>query len=68
MVPLRSGQPSLNGDESQLKTIHVPDARSSNVITWFSHQYEMFYKTGKESLKSKWEKCIRVMGDYTENM
>jgi hypothetical protein len=32
----------------------------------FRRQDEIFYRSGIESLKSKWEKCIRLLGDYIE--
>lgn len=33
---------------------------------WFDHQSEDLYKTGILSLKDKWSKCIKDIGDCTE--
>lgn len=38
----------------------------SAVKTYFDSLPKMFFKTGLESLKLKWEKCVELKGDYIE--
>jgi histone-lysine N-methyltransferase SETMAR len=38
------------------------------VIEWFEGQEKPFFENGLKSLKSKWEKCVEVAGDYIEKL
>jgi histone-lysine N-methyltransferase SETMAR len=55
-LPLRGRRFS---DDSELK-----DA----VEQWFSDQPSSFFYRGLESLKTKWDKCISIKGDYIEKL
>jgi len=36
------------------------------VLAYFESQPTSFYKTGIESVESKWKRCIELKGDYVE--
>jgi histone-lysine N-methyltransferase SETMAR len=42
------------------------DDRKEVVQVWLTGQPKEFYATGIKKLVDKWDKCIRVEGDYVE--